>query len=113
MKTVGLALLVAVLTSQQAYGWGAVAGPYGGAAYRGPIVQGHAIRRSGCQGTLWRRGGSRPNLQLWVSNWCCRGGRCSRSGCRSRRGRLASLLPPALLYALLSLTMGKRPDRNG
>jgi hypothetical protein len=58
MKTVGLALLVAVLTSQQAYGWGAVAGPYGGAAYRGPIVQGcarhPAQRLSGDRMAAWR-----------------------------------------------------------
>ena len=41
---IGVAVaLAALLASQDAFGWGAVRGPYGGAAYRGP-AGGIAVR---------------------------------------------------------------------
>ena len=43
MKTIIGAMLMAMMVSSQAFGWGAVQGRYGGAAYHGP-AGGTAVR---------------------------------------------------------------------
>ncbi len=129
MKSIALGLLAALLTSQQAFAWGAVAGPYGGAAYRGQYSAGvrtpsGAAAVRGPEGNVAVRGpttygygyhppttyayGYHPPAYGYPAG-CCRSGRRCRSsnrhGCRcSSNSRSTAILSTALLYAILSLT---------